>query len=226
MEAYHLLDLFHAGISCSEDKQETEGDLIDVVGKVNLNTANRDTLRALAIGAIKMDPLIAKRTNEAHVISGLMAPPTTPYKPTQGEIVNQANQIADAIIALRKIRPFASPSGIAEATAVTGTTAQIGKSVFGNTLMMTDGNKIHRTDSAAEEVFARMYEAGTVRSRNFRIWVVGQSLTPTNENNTDPEVLAEVRKAYTVFADPGERDADGSIDSTKTNLTILHENNF
>ena len=124
------------------------------------------------------------------------------------------------------IRPFPSPSGIAEATAVTGTTAQIGKSVFGNTLMMTDGNKIHRTDSAAEEVFARMYEAGTVRSRNFRIWVVGQSLTPTNENNTDPEVLAEVRKAYTVFADPGERDADGAIDSTKTNLTILHENNF
>lgn len=226
MEAYHLLDLFHAGISCSEDKADIEGDLIDVVGKVNLNTASRDTLRALAIGAIKMDPLIAKRTNEAHITSGLMAPPTTPYKPTQTEIVNQANQIADAIIALRKIRPFASPSAIAEATAVTGTTAQIGKPVFGNTLMITDGTKIHRTDSAAEEVFARMYEAGTVRSRNFRIWVVGQSLSPTAANNADPEVLAEVRKAYTVFADPGERDADGSIDSTKTNLTILHENNF
>ncbi len=226
LEAYRFLDLFHAGISCSEDKQDIEGDLISVVGKVNLNTASRDTLRALAIGAIKMDPLIAKRTNEAHITSGLMAPPTTPYKPTQAEIVNQANQIADAIIALRNIKPFASPSGIAEATAVTGTTAQIGKPVFGNTLMMTDGTKIHRTDSAAEEVFARLYEAGTVRSRNFRIWVVGQSLSPTSANNADPEVLAEVRKAYTVFADPGERDADGNIDPTKTKLTILHENNF
>lgn len=226
LEAYHLLDLFHAGDSCSEDKADIEGDLVRVVGKVNLNTASRDTLRALAIGAIKMDPLIAKRTNEAHITSGPMAPPTTPYKPTQAEIVNQANQIADAIVALRNIKPFASPSAIAEATAVTGTTAQIGKPVFGNTVMMTDGNKIHRTDSAAEEVFGRMYEAGTVRSRNFRIWVVGQSLSPTAANNTDPEVLAEVRKAYTVFADPGERDADGNIDPTKTNLAILHENNF
>lgn len=226
MEAYHLLDLFHAGISCSEAPNEREGNLIESVGKVNFNTASRDTLRALAIGVIKMDPLIAKRANEAHVTSGPMAPPTTPYKPTPAEIVNQANQIADAIIALRNLKPFASPAAISEATAVSGTTAQIGKPVFGNTVMMTDGNKIHRTDSAAEEVFARMYESGTVRSRNFRIWVVGQSVSPTTASNSNPDVLAEVRRAFTVFADPGERDADGSIDPDKTKLTILHENNF
>lgn len=226
MEAYRLLDLFHAGISCSEDKNEREGDVIEIVGKVNLNTASRDTLRALAIGAIKMDPLICKRTSENHTITGLMAPPTAAYKPTAAEVVDEANRIADAIIALRAIKPLASPSGIAEATAVTGGSAQVGKPVFGNKNLITDGAKIHRTDSAAEEVFARMYESGTVRSRNFRIWVIGQSLAPTTESNPDPEVLAEVRRAFTVFADPGERESDGKIDPSKTKLTILHENNF
>jgi hypothetical protein len=155
-----------------------------------------------------------------------MAPPTAAYKPTPAEVVDEANRIADAIIALRRIKPLAAPSAIAEATAVTGGTSQVGKPVFGNKNLITDGAKIDRTDSAAEEVFARMYEAGTVRSRNFRIWVIGQSLSPTTGNNPSPVVLAEARRAYTVFADPGERDSDGKINPDKTKLTILHENNF
>lgn len=228
-EAYHLLDLFHAGISCSNDRLDREGELTEMVGKVNLNTASRDTLRALAIGALKMDPLICKRTNEAHSTSSLMAPPTAAYKPIAAEVVAEANQIADAIIALRKIKPFASPSAIAEATAKTKAIPPAQpktEPVFGNRNMITDGTKIERTDSASEEVFARIYEASTVRSRNFRIWVVGQALSPTTVNNENPEVRAEVRRAYTVFADPGERNSDGSIDTTKTKLTTLHENTF
>ncbi|MBC7980781.1 MAG: hypothetical protein H7Y36_09490 [Armatimonadetes bacterium] len=44
--------------------------------------------------------------------------------------------------------------------------------------------------------------------------------------NTSPEVMAEVRKAYTVFADPGVRKSDGTIDSTKVRIQILNENDF
>ena len=108
-----------------------------------------------------------------------------------------------------------------------GTTAT---HVFGNPKLITGftGNSypyLQWTDSAAEELFARVHEAATVRSRNFRIWVVGQSLAPS-ASATSPEVLAEVRKAFTVFADPGERKPDGSPDPAKFKLRILHENDF
>jgi hypothetical protein len=82
------------------------------------------------------------------------------------------------------------------------------------------------SDAAAEEAFARVYNSSTVRSRNFRIWVVGQAVAPTAPTNLSPEVLSEVRKAFTVFADPGERNSNGSIDSSKFKTSIIHENDF
>lgn len=98
--------------------------------------------------------------------------------------------------------------------------------MFGNKDFLRNGTKIHRSDAAAEETFARVYEAATVRSRNFRVWVVGQAVSPVTSTAAKPEVLAEVRKSFTVFADPGERNPDGSIDPAKSRLTILHENDF
>jgi hypothetical protein len=83
------------------------------------------------------------------------------------------------------------------------------------------------SDAAAEEAFARVFNSSTVRSRNFRIWVVGQSITPLDSKSTAaPEVLAEVRKAFNVFVDPGARKADGSIDPTKVRITVPYENDF
>ena len=55
--------------------------------------------------------------------------------------------------------------------------------------------------------------------------MIGQSLAPST-SVTNPTVLAEIRKAYTVFADPGERKADGSPDPAKFRLKILHESDF
>ena len=75
-------------------------------------------------------------------------------------------------------------------------------------------------------MFGRVYEASTVRSRNFRLWVVGQAVTPTTSSTVAPQVLAESRKVFTVFADPGERESDGSIDPTKFRVKVLHENDF
>jgi hypothetical protein len=220
MEAYRLLDLFHAGAPSTQTAPEREGPVTFINGHVNLNTANRDALRALAVGALTMDPEISVRTSDNHNVSGLMAPPVSPFKATPAEINAEANRIADAILLLRKTNPFASPSAIAEAI------DPAGKLVFGNKDLLPNGSRIQRTDSAAEEIFARVYESSTVRSRNFRIWVVGQALTPTTSTSAKPEVLAEVRRAFTVFADPGGRAADGSIDPKNSRLTILHENDF
>ena len=101
-----------------------------------------------------------------------------------------------------------------------------GKPVFGNTDLLPNGDKVHRSDSASEEMFARVYESSTVRSRNFRVWVVGQSVAPVGTGGGVGEILAEVRRCYTVFADPGERDTDGRIDSSKVKPRILYENDF
>jgi hypothetical protein len=220
------LDLFHTGISRSENAVEREGNLNLIEGNVNLNTASRDTLRALAFGALTMDPKIAKRTSEDHNITSLMAPPVSAYKPSPAELDAEADRIADAIIRLRSEKPLASPAAIAEARVVSTDPNLTNRPVFGNKDLITDGPKIHRSDSAAEEIFARVYEASTVRSRNFRVWVVGQALAPSAATTAKPEVLAEVRRTFTVFADPGERSADGSIDPPKMKFRIYNENDF
>ena len=220
MDAHRLLDLFHAGISTSEITAKREGNTTLIAGHVNLNTATRDVIRALAVGAFKMDPKLSQRSSEIHSTPGLMAPPVIPLKLTPQEINDYANQIADAILFARKNKPFASPSEIANAR------GSDGKSVFGNNQLLPNGSKVHLSDSASEECFARIYESATTRSRNFRIWVVAQAISPSNMITDNPEVLAEVRRSFTVFADPGPRKPDGSIDPKKTKLRILHENDF
>ncbi|MES2439655.1 MAG: hypothetical protein V4584_11335 [Verrucomicrobiota bacterium] len=214
--AARLLDLFHAGKSRSDDKDLREGPLVRIEGHVNINTASRETLRSMAAGYLTMDPKLSKRTSEN--FDGRMAPPTqlvtTLSAPTSSK---EADRLADAII---KGRPYATPSELA---CVTGTD---GKQVFGNSDLYPDKGKTQWSDAAAEEVFGRVYEASTVRSRNFRVWVVGQSLMPTSSGNPNPEVLSEVRRSFTIFSDPGERDNDGAIDPAKTRITVLHENDF
>ena len=220
MNAHRILDLFHAGIATSDDPSKREGPTTLIAGHVNLNTASRDVLRALAMGMITMDPKLSVRTAESHSITELMAPPVTPLKLTPQEVNNHANQIADAILLARKNKPFASSSEISNACLGDG------KPLFGNKELLPNGHKVHLSDSASEELFARIYESTTTRSRNFRIWVVAQAISPNNTLGNAPEILAEVRRNFTVFADPGTRNPDGSIDPKQSKLTILHENDF
>jgi hypothetical protein len=214
--AARLLDLFHAGKSRSNDKTLREGPVARIEGHINLNTASRDSLRAMAAGLLVMDPKLSRRSSDS--FDGRMAPAiqplTTLSAPSNSK---EADLLADAIILGR---PYTSPSELASLNAADG------KPVFGNPDRYPDKNKVQWTDSAAEEVFGRVYEAATVRSRNFRVWVVGQAIAPTAATNTSPEILAEVRKSFTVFADPGVRKNDGSIDATKFKVTILNENDF
>ncbi|MES2474728.1 MAG: hypothetical protein V4640_03025 [Verrucomicrobiota bacterium] len=214
--AARLLDLFHAGKSRSSDAAEREGKLVRIEGHVNLNTATRDALRAMAAGRLTMDPRLSKRT--ADDFDSRMAPPVSPLDDLSAPTADrEADLVADAIL---RGRPFTSPAEIVRVT------DEHGEPVFGNTQVYQDESKVQWSDSAAEEIFGRVYESSTVRSRNFRVWVIGQSLSPGPSGNPKPEVLAEVRKVYTVFADPGQRDADGTISSEKFRVSIPHESEF
>lgn len=216
MRATRLLDLFHAGKSRSEDAALREGPLVRIEGHVNLNTARRDVIRALAAGPLKMDPSLAKRTSLTHDTMGRLAPPVSPLELSAPTQEREADSIADAIL---KGRPFASPSEIAALK------DEKGRFVFGNRDVYPDGNSIQWSDAAAEEIFARVFEASTVRSRNFRVWVIGQSLG-SGKADGSVEVLAECRKVFSVFANPGERKTEGSLDSIKARAVILNENDF
>lgn len=230
LRAAHLLDLFHAGESTSENAAEREGDVVTMTGSVNLNTASRDALRALAAGILGQDPLLSKVTSRTHRGAPYMSPNTQTVSdvgsPTRAVA---ADRIADAIIASRPFSCMGEVSAASETprTAVPGNETDPG-AVFGNRKMYSYGDNLQWSDSAAEEVFARVHDAATLRSRNFRVWIVGQALAaPTS---TDPtatqEVLAETRKVFTVFADPGERKSDGTIDPAKYSPRIIHENDF
>lgn len=219
--AARLLDLFHTGKSRSSDAEERGGRTVRIEGNVNINTASVDSLRALAGGLLQMDPEISERTSEQHS-TRTFAPPTKAAKisaPTRIKAKEQkeADIVAEGII---RGRPYTSPSEIAAAL------DEAGQVIFGNKQLLPQGDKINWSDAAAEELFARVYNSSTVRSRNFRIWIVGQAVSPTDKMTIEPEILSEVRRAYTVFADPGQRNADGTIDPTKTKLSILNENDF
>ncbi len=214
--AARLLDLFHTGKSRSDKNTDREGPLVRIEGNINLNTASIDAIRAMAGGVLAADARLVKRTSDTHSTS-TSAPPVSLLEVSTPTTSKEADLLAEAII---RGRPYSSPSEIACALGTDG------KPVFGNRDILPEGNKTQWSDSAAEEAFARVYESSTVRSRNFRVWVVGQSVAPTATTNTAPEVLAEVRRAYTVFADPGARNSNGTIDSTKFKIQLLNENDF
>ncbi len=213
LHAARLLDLFHAGRSRSANPADREGPVTRIEGHVNLNTASRDALRTMAAGALAMDPLLAKRSGGDHLGAPSMGPPVSPLLLSAPTLTNEANRIADAIL---HSRPYHSAADLARAREPDGT------AVFGNRAMYPDNTEIEWSDAAAEEIFARVYEGSTVRSRNFRVWIVAQALAP----GAVPQVLAEVRKVHTLFADPGERAADGSIVPEKFKTTVISSNEF
>lgn len=218
LSAANLLDLFHAGDPTSEVREEREGHLVTMAGNVNLNTADKDTLRTLAAGLLKQDPELGQTTSNNHQTSSLMAKPVAKLKlgaPTRALI---ADRIAEALI---RSRPFSSAAQIANAK------DNDDKPVFGNRETYSQNARLEWSDSASEEIFARVYDASTTRSRNFRIWVIGQAIAPQDKNDTDdPEVLAESKKSFTVFADPGERSEEGDIDASSYRPRVTHENDF
>ena len=224
LRAAHLLDLFHAGRPRADDADGREGPLVEIEGHVNLNTATREALRMMIAGRLEQDPEMRRFINDSHdQAAGRRHPRVQKLTGSSlPDITAVSGRIADAII---RTRPYAGTGELANAREQNGTR------VFGNERLFSGftGSSyplLQWTDSAAEETFARVFEASTVRSRNFRVWVIGQSVAPAASISATPEVLAEVRKVFTVFADPGKRDPNGEPDPSKFRLRILHENDF
>jgi type II secretory pathway pseudopilin PulG len=225
LRASHLLDLFHTGISRSADADAAlrEGPLVKINGHVNLNTASKPALRQLIAGSLGQDPEMRRFKDNSHAAGASKFPQMEKLSASEvPDVTAVADRMADAIM---RSRPFASTGELANTRESNGTR------VFGNPELFpgftgTGYPKLQWTDSAAEETFARAHDASTVRSRNFRIWVVGQSLAPSASVSASPKVLAEIRKNFTVFADPGERKTDNTPDPVKFRLKILHESDF
>ena len=214
--AARLLDLFQAGKSRSESKSDREGSLVRIEGHINVNTAATDAIRAVVGGLLVTDPRLSKRISESHSASTMTAP-ISPLEVSVPTKTKEGDELADAIV---RGRPYASPSEIA--SALNGG----GKVAFGNRDLLPDGNKVQWSDAAAEEAFDRVYESSTIRSRNFRVWVIGQAIAPTVATNSSPTVLSEVRKSFTIFANPGIRKTAGALDAANFKTTILNENDF
>lgn len=173
--AYQLLDLF------------TVGDTVATEGRININTASRDVLRTLGAGlALSADPRIEPPSLRGD--SKLFGPFEE----------KQADLLADAII---QSRPFVTASQLSNIK-ITKDGEETG--FFGNLEMWADNGPTRWTDAAAEEYFARLFGLVTVRSRNFRVYVTGESLDASGN------VTARSNWVYQIASVP-VRAEDGTI---------------
>lgn len=213
--AAHLLDLFYAGDADAPAGLGADAVTVNINGNININTAEKDAIRAMAAGMLKQDTELRKVTDWAHdVTSGRYSPKSVSLEAGSPTREKAADRLAEGII---RSRPFASMKELAAAKDADD------QPVFGNKMLYPDAEKLQWTDAAAEEIFARVHDASTLRSRNFRVWAIGQSIS---KNGSTVEVLAETRKVFTVFIDPGERKTDGAIDPLKVKPRITYEKDF
>ncbi|MFL6515668.1 MAG: hypothetical protein ACJ8M1_11660, partial [Chthoniobacterales bacterium] len=209
-KASELLDVLSVGA-----RRETQG-------LVNLNTATRETLRALGAGLIlNADPNISAGTTSL--------PLTSPSN------ADQADKFADAVIVSRKTQPFVSTRQLADLQAldVAGKPAKDAGgnpiAFFGNPQLWDAAQSAppkttwEWNDLGTEEYFARIFDLTSVRSRNFRVFITGQYVDPRfPDSSGNPKVLATAKKVYQVFLAP-TRAADGSISAQKVEITYARD---
>ena len=213
-----LLDLFHCGIPypLAKDPEKTDnaeiarmlteltGNLVRIDGHININTASYDVLRAVIAGNLVTDPAIVAQAVDFQKLHGT----STTYPDVAGFMARQ-------IIANRPyISPAELPERIVEINANPNqpNTALLGATTRPNDLSV----RPEWNDAAAEEVFARIFNSSTVRSRNFRIVVTGQAIRTRRSGDTD--VLASRSRLYHVFIRP-IRNSSGVITSQKVDIT-------
>lgn len=214
--AFRLLDLFHCGLPMSNDEAELRGSMRQVEGHVNINTAPRDVLRALAAGPLANDPEIATESSRHDTKNGL-APRTSPREISAPSQELEADLVADAIIAGR---PYLTPSEVATATSYLDS-SRSEEVLLGSPDFLPRGSSLQWNDQAAEEVFARVYNSSTVRSRNFRVHVIGQSLQRTPSGRYI--VGSTKKKSYRVFVNRGSD--NGAIVPENVRVEVINEVN-
>jgi hypothetical protein len=181
--AWQLLDVFSGKTSSTN--------FTNTAGLVNINTASRDVLRALAAGILEnRDPAIQPLS--------LQPPPNGNglYPPTSAANV-QADLFTDAVINSRPLVSTAALSAIKDSQ---------GRPFFGNPNQYNNQTvPTEWNDPGREELFAKIYNLATTRSRNFRVFVTGQSL------DKNGNVLSTVTKVYQVFIKPNRDTTTGAI---------------
>jgi len=117
-------------------------------------------------------------------------------------VSSQADLFADAVINSRPLLSAAALSAIR----VTPPGGSQPEPFFGNPHQYNNQTApTEWNDPGREELFAKIYNLATTRSRNFRIFVTGQSL------DKNGNVLSTVTKVYQVFVKPTRDPATGAI---------------
>jgi type II secretory pathway pseudopilin PulG len=212
--AARLVDLFHCGDPHGDESART-GPLRRIDGHVNVNTASRETLRALLAGRLEQDVALSEATSQPGATSVDAA--TRPVRfsaPPGGDDNAEAGLVADAILAERaRLGAFQALSQLA------GVRDAQGRLVFGNPALHDKARPALRwSDAGAEELFARLHASATLRSRHFRVHATGLVV-----NKASGKVLARRSRMATLFIDPGERLADGAIDPPKVRVETLYQ---
>jgi Putative Ig domain len=190
IRAWQLLDVFSANSGTNTATNTT--------GLVNINTASRDVLRALAAGVLQnRDPAIQPGS-----LQNSLYPPT---------VSSQADLFADAVINSRPLLSTAALSAIR----VTPPSGSQPEPFFGNPHQYNNQTApTEWNDIGREELFAKIYNLATTRSRNFRVFVTGQSL------DKNGNVLSTVTKVYQVFVKPTRNPTTGEIQKDATGTPI------
>lgn len=181
-----LLDIFFT----NSPKAQTR----EIFGQINLNTATPTALRAALAGKFLTDPLLAQQISPVHSPISL-APPTTPLT-----LEPPTESILQAILAAR---PFLSPSQLCQLQDPQG------EPIFGNKNLFPQGQSIEWNDSAAEEMFARIFNTSSVHSRHFRVYFLAQAFLPSTEKI--PKILHESRQVIDYFANAQKRTESGEM---------------
>jgi hypothetical protein len=172
MSAAALLDLFRIG---SADSSSFTGG-----GKINLNTAPRPVLAALAGGVIL--------TNDASMAG-------SPVNATM------TNAFAQGVLRFRQLYPFYSPSQLPFISTDYGqgswTSTWTNTAVFATNAGAGLAGITALNDKGREEWFSRIYGLSGVDSLNFRVYVIAQ-LTDANGNPRG----APQRKYYQIYTVP------------------------
>jgi len=202
MRAWQLLDVFSTATGNSNNVTKT-------AGLVNINTASRDVLRSLAAGILQNRDLALQPSS----LQNNLYPPTTDSSGTSTTTsVQQADRFADAVINSRPLLSTAALSAMRDCGQnIPCPGGQLPRPFFGNPNQYEGDYNTNNTpptewnDPGREELFAKIYNLAATRSRNFRVFVTGQSL------DKNGNVLSTVTKVYHVFIKPTRDPTTGAI---------------
>jgi hypothetical protein len=179
LRASQLLDIFEVGPATAAVVSNVSA------GRININTASTNVLRALAAGVFhSSDPVLTPGGTNFVV-------PTT-----------AVDAFVTGVTNYRSRQPFFAPSQLTLIATNTNLSEWPTNAVFGNSAI---AGVTEWSDAASEEWFSKIYPLSTVRSRNFLIYVVGQAVAPT----APTRVESEARQVFQVYMEPERGGANG-----------------